>query len=433
MRVALLVNEYITENSFAGGLANYTYRVAQGLKQLGHEPIVMVLASESETLWHEGVQVRRVQAYLPHWLRASRRAGGKFIKLPFRAVRKLRHLRNQLAAEPLDQAQVDHLNVPTLTLDSVESALYFLASGFGMQKALKELHQESPIDVAHYTHLMGLGAFRLNIPSVVRLSSYRDLWVPYNFQFTSRIERILEDMALRRANRVIGPSTWVANYVTQKLGIPVQVIESPFVPPQEPEDPTIFEQAVGAEVTYGLYFGSLAEWKGVFVLAEALEEFLQQHPHYSFVFVGRNITDKAGLPASEYLRQRLSAYANRVKILDKLRHPQLFPIIRGAEFVALPSLAENFPNACLESMWLERVTIGTRDRSFDQLIDHGQNGLLCEPDDVNSLSGALATAAALSNEQRAKMGADAKKRIQQLRPEQVVAELLKVYESVRTE
>lgn len=426
MRVVLLVTEYISEKKFAGGLANYTYRVAEGLKALGHEPIVIVSAAKYETLWHNGIQVRRVRAYLPQWIRVSKKVVGIPVKAPFRAVRKLRNLYNKRPKAPADQAVINELHMPVS--NQINTAMYLLGLGFGMRKALKEIHKESPVDVAHYTHLSGISSFRVSqIPSVVRLSSHRDLWKPHNCQFAGPMQRKLEDIGVQRADRVVCPSHWVADYVTQKLNVPIQVIESPFVPPPDPEDSTVFEEIIGSQTTYGLYFGSLAEWKGIFVLAEALEPFLQQHPDYTFVFVGRTLSEKAGLPAPEYLKQRLSAYGDRIKVLGAIRHHQLFPIIRGAQFVALPSLADNFPNACLESMWLERVTIGTRGRSFDQLIEDGENGFLCDPGNVESLHKALEAAAALPAEQRAKMGAMAKQRIQQLTPEKVVSDLLKVY------
>ncbi|MEL7224151.1 MAG: glycosyltransferase family 4 protein [Cyanobacteria bacterium J06576_12] len=427
MRVVLLVTEYISEKKFAGGLANYTYRIAQGLKDLGHEPIVVVSAAEYKTLWHNGIQVRRVRAYLPQWIRVPKKMMGIPIKLPFRAVRKLRNLYNKRPNAPAQQAVINELHMPAS--NQLNTAMYLLGLGFGIRKALEEIHKESPVDVAHYTHLSGISTFRVSkIPSVVRLSSHRDLWKPHNCQFAGPMQRRLEDIGVKRADRVVCPSHWVADYVTQKLDVPIQVVESPFVPPPDPEDTTVFEEMIGPQTTYGLYFGSLAEWKGIFVLAEALEPFLQQHPDYTFVFVGRTLSEKEGLPAPAYIKKRLSAYSDRIKILGALRHPKLFPIIRGAQFVALPSLADNFPNACLESMWLERVTIGTRGRSFDQLIEHEKNGFLCEPGDVESLRRALEKAAELPAEQRTKMGAAAKQRIQQLTPEKVVSELLKVYE-----
>ena len=42
MRIAFVTTEYISEPLFAGGLANYTYRVARALRELGHDVEVFV-------------------------------------------------------------------------------------------------------------------------------------------------------------------------------------------------------------------------------------------------------------------------------------------------------------------------------------------------------------------------------------------------------
>jgi glycosyltransferase involved in cell wall biosynthesis len=111
-------------------------------------------------------------------------------------------------------------------------------------------------------------------------------------------------------------------------------------------------------------------------------------------------------------------------------HAQLFPIIRDAEFVALPSLVDNFPNTCVEAMMLGKIVVGTRGRGFDQLIQDGKNGLLCEPGDIDSLARAIRQAATLSQVDKERMAKLARERIDRLAPKQVVAELLAFYEEV---
>jgi len=237
-------------------------------------------------------------------------------------------------------------------------------------------------------------------------------------------------MALKRADAVFAPSEYVANYVRSKLRVPVTIIESPFVAPLADEDASVWEKHLRSRKPYGLYFGSLAEWKGVFVLAEALKTFLTEHEDLHFVFVGNDLSTRDGKPASEFILQELVDFKNRVMRLESMPHAQLFPIIRNADFVALPSLADNFPNACLESMMLGKIVVGTRGHGFDQLIQDRKNGLLCEPGDVGSLTNALRRAATVSENEKQRMGKLAQERIQRLAPEKVVAQLLSFYEEV---
>ena len=394
MRIAFVTTEYLSERKFAGGLANYTYRVVQGLRALGHEAEVFVPGASEASFEHDGIAVHRLKVWNPIYLRVLQRL--------------LRWLGREAWA-----AQFDILK-----------RIWTFRVGF------KKRNRELPFDLVHYTHLYGGGVLRTSLPSVVRLSSYRDLWVPYGFQFTSAFQGFFEDLALKRADAVFGPSEYVASYVRSKLRIPVKIIESPFVPPRGEEDASVWEKHIRSHSPYGLYFGSLAEWKGVFVLCAALKTVLAEQENLHFVFVGNDLSSRGGTSASAFMLQELSDFKNRVVRLESLKHPQLFPIIRNADYVALPSLADNFPNTCIEAMMLGKIVVGTRGRGFDQLIEDGKTGLLCEPGDVGSLASALRRAAALSQSDKQQMAKLAQERIHRLVPEKVVAELLSFYQEV---
>ena len=124
------------------------------------------------------------------------------------------------------------------------------------------------------------------------------------------------------------------------------------------------------------------------------------------------------------------AHRGRVLYLGKMPHAFLDPLISNANLVVLPSRIDNFPNTCLEAMSCERVVIGTRGASFEQLIDDGVNGFLCEIDAPENLLEVMQKAIDLPPESRKKMGEQAAKRIDTLRPETVVRELVDFYQTV---
>ena len=241
MRIALVTIEYITERNYNGGLANYTYRVARALRELGHDAEVFVPGKAEASFEHDGIAVHRLKVRNPVYLRVLQRL---------------------LRWRPRYKPWAGYIDI--------------LKCIWTLRAGLKKRNREQPFDLVHYTHLLGTGALRDGLPSVVRLSSYLDLVVPFGFQFTSRFQGFLEDMALKRADAVFAPSEYVANYVRSKLRVPVTIIESPFVAPLADEDASVWEKHLRSRKPYGLYFGSLAEWKGVFVLAEALKTFLTE-------------------------------------------------------------------------------------------------------------------------------------------------------------
>jgi starch synthase len=68
---------------------------------------------------------------------------------------------------------------------------------------------------------------------------------------------------------------------------------------------------------------------------------------------------------------------------------ELFPILRAARLVVLPSLWENLANTCLEAMQLSRPVVATRRCGFEEVIQDGESGFLVEPGDAADLSGTL--------------------------------------------
>ncbi len=61
LRIAFTTPEYVTEEYFDGGLANYIHRVAKALAGLGHDIHVLTLSEIDDAEFeHEGVTVHRI-------------------------------------------------------------------------------------------------------------------------------------------------------------------------------------------------------------------------------------------------------------------------------------------------------------------------------------------------------------------------------------
>jgi len=196
---------------------------------------------------------------------------------------------------------------------------------------------------------------------------------------------------------------------------------------EELDDSSYREHLAGKR--YGLFFGTVGLLKGVKTLAEVLPALFEHDKQLDFVFVGKQ-GNFAGRPMLEYVHGQVAPNQQRVTYLDRLPHEKLYPIIDGASVVVLPSRIDNFPNACLEAMARGKIVVGTRGASFEQLIEDGVSGFLCEIDDRGSLQSAIERA--LAHPDPDAIGERAKARIAQLRPEIVGRELVRVYQSARS-
>jgi glycosyltransferase involved in cell wall biosynthesis len=395
MRIALIVTEYVTEANFDGGLANYTYRIALSLSQSGHEPVVFVEADQNQHFIHDGIEVNRVKYRRVFWLSV--------------------------------------LNV--LTWRRMKRFFNYLRQSWNLNACLKRQHRLAPFALVQYTHLSGTGLFRpRHIPTVARLSSYTPLWFQFGeysdrsrFQVWQQI--VVENWALKRVDAVFGPCRMIASVVQKQLEIPVQILESPFVIPDMPEDASLLQNQL-LDKRYLLFFGRLNRPKGVLVIAAMLNQLMQRHPDLFFVFIGRETTGYEGRPIIEHIYEQAGEFRERVLYLGRVPQSQLFPVIRNAAAITLPALIENFPNTCLEAMALGQVVVVTRGTGFDQLISHRESGLMCRADDPANFLETVEIALQMSSEDREVMGRAAQSRLESLKPEKVAARHLEFYRNV---
>ena len=162
----------------------------------------------------------------------------------------------------------------------------------------------------------------------------------------------------------------MAGRIEQLYGLKPSVIETPFSPAGGEADPEVLNQ-IHPDEPYALYFGRLSRLKGLVALADALPAIFREVSRFRLVLIG---TDSSTAPGQgsieEYLKERAGDHGNRLNFFPFLRHEQLYPIIKQARCVVLPSLADNLPNSAIESMWFERVVIGSRVASFGSAAEN---------------------------------------------------------------
>ena len=134
--------------------------------------------------------------------------------------------------------------------------------------------------------------------------------------------------------------------------------------------------------------------------------------------------------AFELVKQRAGEYGDRVLYLGQLVREKLYPIIENAQICWLPYRLDNLSNACIEAMAMGKIVIGTERSSFEQLIEDRISGFLCERESPESNFSALKEALQMTEQEKQKMGEEAKKQIERLHPEEIYKNYLEYYEKV---
>lgn len=386
MNILFVSTDYPKRGQPTTGFPNYLFRVSLALITLGHKPIILAVGDRESHRMDQGIEIQTVM-------------------------------------------------VPVAFGTGMQAADYVidaLRMGFILNKKIEEMTKEMRIDVIQFTSLYGIALLYYGkTPAVLRLSSYAKIAFP-TFQTCSwakvKAMSLFERMSAGRCNALFAPCKNTADAFAKDCHRKVKVIETPFVNDVQTYDIQIWERHLKGK-KYVLFFGALYLEKGILVIADILEKFLLDNPDYSFVFIGKE--DKInGEGAFSILKRAAGKCIERIKLFEAMTHKQLYPVIRRADFVVLPSFMENLSNACIEAMYFERVVIGTDGASFEQLIAHGKNGLLCRIGDSADLLEKMQIAVSMKPEERAHMGKLAKKRIDRLKPECAVQKLAQFYEYV---
>lgn len=385
MNILFVATEYPERGKPTTGFPNYLYRVSLALVQMGHKPIILAAGR-----WDN----HRIEGKIEIWT-----------------------------------VKVQYTDCKLYVIKYMINALH---KGYILNQSIREMVKKREIDVIQFTSLEGIAMFyRCNTPSVLRLSSYaKTAFASYQTHspITVKIMSLFERISAGRCNAIFAPSRKNAEIFGNDCGRTVKVIETPFVNDVQEYDNRYVDTYL-KDKKYVLFFGTLYVEKGILVIADILERFLTNNPEYSFVFVG-NVWSAKGERYAQILRRKAGKCVDRVIIWEALIHRQLYPVIKNADFVVLPSFMENLSNACIEAMYFEKIVIGTDGASFEQLITHGENGLLCRIGDSGDLFDQMQMAVSMSKEQKIQMEKRAGKRIEKLEPKYVVRQLLQLYEYV---
>lgn len=390
MNIAFITTEYTTEAGFDGGLANYLRNTCGALARRGHNIYVIVASDKNEVIRDGEVSVVRVVTR------------SKLVRV-----------------------------VGRIFGARVSDVVKWLVQSWRLSRRLNLLCGEEGIDIAQYSSYTATGFFRDSaIPSLVRISSYQPALDKVNgleVGLFRKFQYRLELIAMKRADGVFGPSYLIAGAVERVLKKSVEIVESPVEMSME-GNASIYSDLLSGK-KYLLFFGSLSILKGVKEIADILPELLSKYPDLRFVFVGKNFLYR-GKPMMDYVWKMAGGYRGRCIYVGSVRKEFLAPIIDHAEALVLPSRIDNFPNTCLEGMVRGKIVIGTKGSSFEQIIEDGQNGYLCENSDPASLLEAIIKVVNLDGKKRLDIEAKAEVRMQTFNPEVIACKLENLYNGI---
>lgn len=217
---------------------------------------------------------------------------------------------------------------------------------------------------------------KLSVPVVVKLHGSLTYFAREAGQtIAQHILRMEEDL-LEQADGVVSVSKYTAARSAEYLDYrkPIEVLYNGISLPGAP--------AVSKIPLRVVFTGTLVEKKGIYQLAKAWNIVHQHLPKAELYIFGKGDTAK--------IRTILSGdAAETVFFKGHIAHNELLQELKAASLAVFPSFAETFGLGAAEAMACNVPVIFSRLTSGPELIEHGADGYLADPTDVQDIAGAI--------------------------------------------
>lgn len=398
MHIVYLTNAFPVKGLSTGGAGNYVANMAQIMEMHGHEVSIITESKEESFINWKGIDI--------YYICATR---------GFKNTKKYMPTYKKVAK-------------------NLWRSLWY-------NRKIVEINRKNKVDVVQSVNTYGISLFRLKtIPYIIRLSSYPALWgaaerEDFDFESSIKTRRLDEELQLhatRKADVIISPSYLVGDITQKRVHRNIEVVESPVLIPEK--DSLELKENMIAPNKYFVTYGAMANRKSIHVLAAVIDDILDKYKNMKYVIIGRDRLIRHNgdyAMASEVLDENIKRHKDRFVFMGEISdRTRLFSIVKNATCCILPTRIDNLPNAVLEAMALGKIVISSDKTSVEQLITDGHNGFLTKVDDGKGLLEKVDYVMGLSQGEREKIGQQAKKRTENLLPENVYKRMIEIYENV---
>lgn len=226
----------------------------------------------------------------------------------------------------------------------------------------------------------------LPVPVVVRLHGSASYFAAETRRPIKRTAFWIESRALRRADYWCSVSRYTADRTKRLFGLrsgPHAVLYNPV----DADDPLRSFHRSARRV---LFTGTLTAKKGVEPLVRAWPLVVARRRDAELHFFGKDGTAPQGGSMRAHLESLLPRSARDTVVFHgHVDRAAVLENLHSARAAVFPSYAEAFALAPLEAMAAGCPTVSTRRGSGPEMIQHGRDGLLVDPDRPEEIAGAI--------------------------------------------
>jgi glycosyltransferase involved in cell wall biosynthesis len=225
------------------------------------------------------------------------------------------------------------------------------------------------------------------------------------FQSARSPFKLVRDLTLRRATRVVCPSEYLAG-LARGWGVPADVLPNPVEVPELPSREELRARH-GLEGPTLVFSGRLVPQKDLGTLLAAAELV----PEATLLLAGEG-------------EERARLEGRGARLLGALPRDEVLGLLRAADLAVLSSRWENFPHALVEALAVGTPVVATAVGGVPEIVRDGENGLLVPPGDPAAFAAAIRRGLA----ERDRLAAAAAASVERFAPERIYAELEAILE-----
>lgn len=345
------------------------------------------------------------EKYMFHIKELLEENGHEVIPFSIHSNKNVKTIYSKYFVEPIGSRNATYFEEVKKTPKSIWKMITRSVYSIEVEKAIMKEIQEVKPDLVYIIHFVNklspsviIGAKKMKIPVVLRLSDYFLLCPRFDFMYEKKVceecltcgyiscikKRCVKGSLFASVIRVFSMKVHrllniyknVDAFVTPSKFLKEKLIENGFDEKKINCIPTftVSKTAVGEPYvgTYGLYFGRITEEKGVETVIKAYE----MMPERQIKIMGDDTTEEA-LRLKRYVEAR---GMKNVEFLGFKSGVELESVIKGARFTLIPSIwYDNLPNTALESFQYFKPVIASNIGSLPEVVIDGFNGYLFDP------------------------------------------------------
>jgi glycosyltransferase involved in cell wall biosynthesis len=359
VKIALINSEYPSPSGADhGGIATYTYTLANLLVQYGHTVHLLTRSGVHSDEIAPSIHVHHIS------YQHDRRLISRIIR---------RFYRNAISWEK--------------------------GLAFCVKETLFQIMQKEGLDIVEYPEYGGLGVYChqiASLPSIVTLHTPSQLVDELNCinptpdrQYLYRLER----QSIQKATACRSPSDTLKKYACDRLGINasrISVIRNPF---NFAKVANIFYSSdKGNTPRFDILFSGRLEYrKGAEIILKSIKEILAINSNIHITIAGE--TEISGQQNYRTAIEHVLSPEERLRVwfLGPISYRKLLPLYKNSSLFLFPSLFENAPYALLEAMACGMPVVAAASGGIGEIIRHGENGLLFSTTDHQEPAASIAS------------------------------------------